>query len=274
MVKLALRILLMGGALYLGLCLLMWVGQRRLMYFPERATREEDTARARFVGLRPWLDPAGALLGWRGGEGPRILLLHGNAGKALHRAYWLPMLQDAFGQRPFELLLLEYPGYGARPGSPSQEHLLTAATQALDALWAERPEPVLVLGESLGSGVAALLAAQRPGRLRGLLLVTPLPSMREVARVHYPYFPAFLVRDAYPARAALGGLRLPLALILAERDEVIPSALGRSVSDGYAGPVRAWVEAGATHNTLHLDGKQGVLKDALGFLESPNAKNP
>lgn len=266
MVRLAIRLLLLGGAFYLSLCLLMWVGQRRLMYFPERAERGDEVGLARFLGLRPWLDSAGGLMGWRGGSGPRVLLLHGNAGKALHRAYWLPLLQEA---HPLELVLLEYPGYGSRPGSPDQAHLLAAASQALDALWAERPEPVLLLGESLGSGLATLLAAREPQRIRGLLLVTPLPSMREVARVHYPYFPGFLVRDAYSAREALGGLRLPLALIVAERDEVIPMALGRSLAEGYGGPVRVWVEAGATHNTLRLDGKGGALREALRFLDNP-----
>lgn len=261
------KVLLLGGFAYGGLCLLLWLGQRGLMYFPERARLETEILEARATGLRPWGDP---LRGWRGGTegGLRILLIHGNAGKALHRAFWIPRLREALGPVPLDVVLLEYPGYGARPGKPTQEALVVAASEALQALWEERADPVLLLGESLGSGVAALAAARHPERVRGLLMVTPLPSMRAVARVHYPFFPGFLVRDAFPAREALRDLRVPLALVLAERDEVIPLALGRTLGEGYGGPSKAWVEAGATHNTLDLGPRGGILRDALAFLEA------
>ena len=278
LLRILVKCLVLGGGLYLLLCLLLWFGQRGLMYFPERAAPGAEALEARALGLRPWVNPAGSLLGWRGGGGVRVLLCHGNAGKALHRSFWLPLLQEAYGTPPLEIILLEYPGYGARPGQPSQEQLVAAAAEALDLLWAERPEPILVLGESLGSGVAALAAAGHPERIQGLLMVTPLPSMTEVARVHYPLFPGFLVRDAYPARDALRGLHLPLALILAERDEVIPMTLGRRLGEGYAGPTQAWVEPGATHNTLRLGRREGLLREALAFLRGSadprSAKSP
>ena len=263
------RFLMWGGGLLGILCFLLWLGQRRLMYFPERATPETEALEARAAGLRLWLNAAGGFMGWRGGEsgGLRILLCHGNAGKALHRAFWVSLLQEASSTGPVEVLLLEYPGYGSRPGSPTQAHLVAAGCEALDALWAERPEPILVMGESIGSGVAALVAARRSERLRGILMVTPLPSMKAVARVHYPWLPAFLLRDTYPAQEAIQRLHVPLALILAEQDEVIPMALGRTLAGGYPGPTKEWVEGGAGHNTLRLGRKEGLLREALAFLE-------
>lgn len=263
------RFLMLGGGIFALLCLLLWMGQRGLMYFPERATPEAEALEARAAGLRPWLNASGEFMGWRGGEsgGLRILLCHGNAGKALHRGFWVSLLQEARGAGPVEVFLLEYPGYGSRPGSPTQGHLVAAASEAVDALWAERPEPLVVLGESIGSGVAALVAAGRSERLRGMLMVTPLPSMRAVAKVHYPLVPAFLLSDTYPAREAIGGLQVPLALILAEQDEVIPMALGRTLAEGYAGPTKTWVEAGAGHNTLRLGRREGLLREALTFIE-------
>jgi pimeloyl-ACP methyl ester carboxylesterase len=91
--------------------------------------------------------------------------------------------------------------------------------------------------------------------------------MKAVAKVHYPLIPAFLLRDPYPAREAIQGLHLPLALILAEQDEVIPMALGGRLAEGYTGPAKTWVEAGAGHNTLRLGGREGVLREALTFIE-------
>jgi pimeloyl-ACP methyl ester carboxylesterase len=90
---------------------------------------------------------------------------------------------------PVEVALLEYPGYGPRPGAPSQQTLVPACRAAVTLL-ARGGLPVVIVGESLGSAVAALGAAEQPDSVAGLVLVTtPLASVTAVARRHYPFLP-------------------------------------------------------------------------------------
>ena len=97
------------------------------------------------------------------GAGIPVLLLHGNAGHSLHRSYFVSRLRDAEVTAP--IFILEYPGYGARPGKPTESNLVAAAVKAIDLL----DQPVILVGESLGTGVACAAASQRPRSVRGLL---------------------------------------------------------------------------------------------------------
>jgi len=129
-----LRLLFWVCLAYAGLCLAAFLAQRRLMYFPDRSTEPESLLRASCLGLVPWRDGEGRILGWRrpstSSTCPRALLLHGNAGDALGRVGYLPLLEAA----GFEGLLLEYPGYGCRAGNPSESVLVGDAREALALL--------------------------------------------------------------------------------------------------------------------------------------------
>lgn len=177
------KLLVWGVGIYAGLCLLAFLAQRRLMYFPDHEGEPEALQRAVRVGLVPWQDGKGDLLGWRRAVRrslPRVLVLHGNAGDALGRVDYLPVLEAA----GFEGVLLEYPGYGPRVGVPSETALVADARRALRRLKEESDAPVILLGESLGSGVAVQVAAAEPGSVAGLLLPVPFARMTEVAAWH------------------------------------------------------------------------------------------
>lgn len=272
------------AGIYVALCALAFVFQRDLMYFPERAPETDMLARARRAGLEPWRDAAGRLRGWKslhpGGAAGRVLAgrvlaFHGNAGCAVQRAYLARGLQSPAVAEAWDVYLLEYPGYGARPGAPSEKVLVEAGLEALEALGAEGRPPTVLLGESLGSGVAARCAALRPGVVDGLFLVTPLTSMVEVGRVHYPYLPGFLVRDRLDAAKALEGVRAPLAVMVAERDEVIPAALGRRLVADHTGPKRLWTAPGAGHNSWDPSPGNPLWREVSTFLhEAAGAAKP
>ena len=269
-----LRLLLWSAGVLGGLGLLLYAAQRRLLYFPERQDREEAVRQARRLGLDPWLDEKGGFLGWRsahpGGRADgRLLVLHGNAGMALHRTY----LRDAF-QAPglpaaLDVFLLEYPGYGPRPGSPSEPALVAAAVEVLDRLGHGESGPLLVAGESLGSAVGALASARRPGAVAGLLLVTPLASVPAVARRHYPFLPAFLLRDRLRTDQALPRYGGPVAFLVAGRDSIVFPDLGEALYRDYPGPKRLWVDGPADHNTLDYDPSLPRWAEMLGFLLAP-----
>ena len=252
-----------------ALLLFLWLAQRRLLYFPDRSDRASAERRARSLGLEPWIDGE-TLLGWRArnpaGARGRLVVLHGNAGSALDRAYFVGAFAAAARDLPLDVYLVEYPGYGPRPGAPSQAALVAAARHAIAAARRDGPGPVLVAGESLGSGVAAVAAAEAPAEVDGLLLVTPLSSVAAVARRHYPLVPAFMLRDTYRADRALPLYAGRAAFLVAGRDEVVFADLGRALFDAYPGPKRLWLEEGATHNTL--DWRPGLARwrEMIEFL--------
>ena len=166
----------------------------------KRPISELSNRTPRGKGLLPWLDVDGNFIGWRSrqGAGIPVLLLHGNAGHSLHRSYFVSRLRDAGVAPP--IFILEYPGYGARPGTPTESNLVAAAVKAIDLL----DQPVILVGESLGTGVACGAASQRPGSVRGLLLITPFDSLIAVAKKHYPWAPVSLIlRDRYESSRAL-----------------------------------------------------------------------
>ena len=255
--------------LYAGLCLLVFAFQRRLLYFPERAGEAAALARAARLGLEPWRDGEGRLRGWRapgpGRPGARFLVLHGNAGSALDRVYY----PEALRRLGLEVSILEYPGYGARPGSPSEPSLVAAALDAVDALASSGEAPIWLLGESLGSGVAARAASLRPQAVRGLLLVTPFASLPELARHHYPVLPGFLLRDRLEPVRDLRAYRGPVAVLVAGRDEVVTAAQGRRLFEALPGPKRLWEQPNALHNTLELGPDLPMWPEVVSFLAAP-----
>lgn len=264
-----LRTLLVLAAVAAGLLLLAFLGQRRLLYFPSRYPLDEGTRAAALLGLQPWRDAAGRHLGWwaphpSGQAVARVVVLHGNAGSALDRGYLRDVLQGP-GVPALDVHLLEYPGYGAREGAPGQAVIVAAVVEAVDLLSAEGPRPVLLAGESLGSAAAALAAAERP-KVAGLLLVTPLRSVAEVARRHYPWAPAFLVRDRFDATSALTRYRGPAAFLVAGADEVTFADLGLALHADHPGPKRLWVQQGRGHNSVRYAPGDTLWREAVAGL--------
>jgi len=270
-----LRIAVLLAATLLAIAALAYLAQRRLLYFPTVSDLAASTGLARARGLEPWLDRAGRFVGWRAtpaawapdlrAPDARVLVLHGNAGAALDRTYLRDVLRGP-GLPLLEVYLLEYPGYGPRPGSPGEDSILAAAVEAIDLLGAEAP--VFLVGESLGSAAAARAAAARPG-VAGVLLVTPLASVEAVARRHYPFVPSWLVRDAFRADLALPSYGGRGAFLVAGRDEVVFADLGRALFEAYPGPKRLWEEPRATHNTLRFDPLDPRWAEVWAFLRGP-----
>jgi len=255
--------MLLSAALLVG-CM------RQLLYFPERQDPEQARIDARRLGLAPWTGEAGVFQGWRGASPPtaphaRLVVVHGNGGHALHRAHYREVIPARHGPLPVEVLLLEYPGYGPRSGTPTQATLLAACREAVAGLRREAG-PVVLVGESLGSAVAALCAAEIPEGVDGLLLVTPLASVQAVARRHYGLAPSFLLPDTWRADEALPRYRGPVGFLVAGRDEVVFADLGLELHRAYPGPKRLWVQEEAGHNTLRFERADPMWREMLDLV--------
>lgn len=281
------RILVAVAVGYLGIIVVLAALQRQMIYLPTRAPAGQLIPAATALGVAPWRDAAGDIIGWRrppagptpeaaaadrGAQArPRLLVFHGNAGFALHRKPFI----DTFGEPPgpgWDVVLCEYPGYGGRAGKPSAATLIAAGRAAFDQLRREADAPVFLMGESLGGGVACAVAAAAPDAVAGLILVTPFTSLADVAAHHYPLFPVrWLLVDRYDNRAALRHYRGPVAVVLAQHDEVVPAKLGRRLFDGYAGPKRLWIDRGAGHNSVGWGAGNSFWREVADFLTAPGA---
>lgn len=176
-------------ALYFALLFIVFLNQRSFIYHPSKGSRESLEKIAESQGFQAWQNSAGQFIGWKHfstarGEHGQVLIVHGNAGSAIDRVGIANGLQSV---EPMDIYILEYPGFGARPGSPSQQSLFQAASEAMDFLKAKGP--VYLMGESLGTGVAAYLAGTYPELIRGVLLIAPYDNLTDVAQYHMPIFP-------------------------------------------------------------------------------------
>ncbi|MEA3210041.1 MAG: uncharacterized protein QOE70_3098 [Chthoniobacter sp.] len=259
---------------WLALVLIVGVWQRSFIYFPSHAPENVLLANARDLRLEPWRDTSSAVIGWKTGARPdrppaanRMVVFHGNAGYALHRAHYIAGFEQLDAGRTWEVYVFEYPGYGARPGELGEKSFTTAALAALSALAAADPRPIYLLGESIGSGPACAIAGREPQRVAGLCLLTPFARLGDVASHHYPFLPVGLIlRDRWENVAALRGYTGRLAMRLAAEDEIIPMAQGRSLFDRFAGPKRLWIESGAHHNGLDFEPSNPWWREASDFL--------
>ena len=258
---------------YVGVAVLLFLLQRHYIYYPHRAEESELTRIARVDGLEPWRDPEGRLIGWHTASRPeaeRVLVFHGNAGYAVDRSYYAHAFAARPAGRSWQVFLLEYPGYGAREGTPGENALMQAARQALKEMRADNGPPPFVLGESLGSGVGAILAGEHPEAIAGLLLITPFPSLADVAAAHYPILPVrLLLRDRFDAAAALRSYAGPVVVLVAGRDRVVPARLGRRLYEGYDGPKRLIEQTDRDHNTLNVNPGADWWDEAFRFLLAP-----
>jgi uncharacterized protein len=145
------------------------------------------------------------------------LMLHGNGGQAADRAYALHAFDAADS-----VYVLEYPGYGQRPGRPSRRAFDAAAREGYAELRARFPgKPVCIAGESLGSGPASMLSREEPVPDK-IVLVVPFERLTDVARDHARYLPVgVLLWGSWDNIDALAGYRGPIEIFGAEKDEVI-----------------------------------------------------
>jgi pimeloyl-ACP methyl ester carboxylesterase len=168
-----------------------------------------------------------------------------------------------------ETVVFHYRGYRPSRGSPSAEALIADAPLVYDAAVKRvRPGKVIAVGFSIGSGVAATLAGTR--RLDGLILVTPFDSLREVAQSMYPWLPIGpLFAHEIDAASPLERTDVPVAIIAAQRDEIVPGARTDALKSRVRNLVFERAIAGAGHNDIYARSDfHEAMHEALDRLES------
>ena len=215
--------------------------QRWFIYVPPTYTSRHMDRLARESNLERWTNSAGEFIGMKRlsarqpAEGS-VLILYGNGSCAVNCAHYVDDIQNVAA---LDVFILEYPGYGDRSGSPSQKSLTRAAADGLEALPTNKP--VYLVGESLGSGVAAHLAGARPDKIAGAILLSPFDSLTDVAQYHMPVFPVHLIlMDRFSSGEDLRRYHGPVGMTVDGCDQVVPEKFGLRLFDGYHGPKWIW----------------------------------
>ena len=260
-----------GAAVYVGLALYLYVFQARYVYFPDLPSRQVEATPAdiglAFQALTLSTADGEALAGWfipapaaRG----TLLYLHGNGGNIGHRLDQI----EVFHRLGLNVLIIDYRGYGASSGKPSEEGTYQDALAAWNYLTQEKrlaPERVVVFGESLGGSVAAWLAARQPPA--GLVIYASFTSVPEMAQALYPMFPASrLARYRYDTRAALRGVNCPVLILHSPEDEIIPFSHGQALLAAAREPKRL-VELRGGHNDALEVGREVYTREIGAFLQ-------
>lgn len=167
-----------------------------------------------------------------------------------------------------DVVVFHYRGYRPSTGKPSAKALLADAPLVFDAAVARvRPDRTVAVGFSIGTGVAASLAKRRD--LAGLILVTPFDSLKKAAGDLYPWLPLGLFFEhEMNVSEALDGSRVPVAIVGAERDEIIPPKRTNALRDQVPNLVFDRTISRAGHNDIYARSDfQEAMDEALAKLE-------
>lgn len=198
-------------------------------------------------------------------NGYTVLHLHGNAGNIAHRLGLL----EFFHELGFATLIIDYRGYGESSCSASESGVYRDAAAAWDHLEAVRglaPEEIILHGHSLGAAIAAYQATQ--AQPAALALEGGFTSLPELAGDLYWWIPGarLLVRMAFDTQAHLRTLCVPVLLLHAEDDRIVPQRHAKALQDAAPsaiGPV--WLHGGHNDALYQADNRRRYA-DALGDL--------
>lgn len=238
---------------YLLVCAYMYAQQGRLMYHPEQhavapllqavsglpAGSGVDVQRHAIV-VEPNLQPSKGT----------VIFFHGNSGNAWkYLAY-----HQQFNAMGYRMVLAEYPGFGWRSGQPNEQQIVNEGV-ALYEHWRRstpQDQPVMLVGKSLGTGVATQVAARASMPPSKVVLLTPFTSITEVASQKYWMLPvAWLLKDHFASDQHLHHYTGPVSILVAGQDEVIGSATGLKLlaQAKSRGPADLMMKTEANHNS-------------------------
>ena len=230
---------------YFALLALLYFQQDSLLFYPrpELPSTEWAPYRIEFsrdeITLRGWFIPspgANATVVYYGGNGEEL-------SRAINR---IRRIGD------FNFLLVNYRGYGASDGQPGEAAMKDDARFILDTMVREGMIEIgstHVVGRSLGTGIAAWLAARYD--FASVVLLTPYDSIASIAADLYPFFPVrALIRNPFNAVEDAGDIDEPVLIIKAERDSIVPHVHTARFADALPAPPEFFTVPGTTHNRL------------------------
>jgi uncharacterized protein len=252
---------------YVATVSLIFLMQRRLLYFPDLRTPSGETLQRE--GLKFWPQPENyrALISTAPPPRPKgtVIVFHGNASLAAERGFYLRALE----RLGYRVVLVEYPGYGGRHGKLSETAFVADAKQTVRLAHEAFGGPVFIWGESLGSGVATAVAADTSLPIAGLVLITPFDSVSALAQTLYWFLPArWLVWDKFDSVTNLQSFAGPVAVFLAGSDNMVPKQHTMDLYDSLIGPKKLWCFENASHTGWPAGPDESWWREAMEFVSA------
>lgn len=251
---------------YAILCIAIFVFQRKLLYLPDKQFISEKLALS--SNLIYWQSDQKDFQGFISSKKEdkakkTIIVFHGNAGSAYDRSFYV----NALSNKNLRVILAEYPGYGGRAGKPSEKVLVNDALKTIKLAYQKYKTPLFIWGESLGAAVTSAVVKKARVPIQGLVLFLPWDSLANVAQTHYWYLPArWLVLDKYKSIENLKEFKGNIAVVLAQKDEVIPIKHGKKLYDSIRTNKKLWVFENSRHNNVPIGPNQAWLTEVIEFI--------
>jgi fermentation-respiration switch protein FrsA (DUF1100 family) len=252
--------------LYAAALVLLYTGQRDMLFVRGRQARAPDPqyqvrtlAERDGTRLTVWQAPPARR------DAPVIVFFYGNAGTLSDFA----RIGETFLGQGYGVVLASYRGYSGNSGSPSEAGLMTDARAVLAAL-ATGHGPVILWGQSLGTGVAARMAAEGRGAL--LILQSPYTSVADVAARRFPVFPVhWLMTDPFDTASLLPKIAVPVLIMSGTVDRTVPFDMGETLA-GRFGTRATFVPFAGEGHELSEAGVQAVAAKWLQAHMSVTAR--
>jgi uncharacterized protein len=246
--------------------------QQKLLYYPSTFMPSKEALTA--DNIQRWPSNVGDYKGFVSAAESNhvmgtVIVFHGNAGTATDRTYYIKALVTL----GYRVILAEYPGYGARVGKLGEESFVRDAKETVYDAYKHYGGPLFLLGESLGCGVAAAVAKEPPVTIDGILLITPWDTLLSVANSKFSWLPLrFFMKDKYDNTSNLKGYQGRIAIVGAEKDEIIPMRHAFALYQSLPGRKAMWLVKGAGHNDWQMIVDKPWWQEIMDFLggKSPN----
>ncbi|MBI5196357.1 MAG: alpha/beta hydrolase [Nitrospirae bacterium] len=252
-----LRIIAVVSSVLAAVTILLYFLQEKLIFYPQHISRETANhitsafKNVREITIRT--QDGTRLHGWflknSSGKISKLLFYFGgNAEEVSYMVYELQRYKD------WSAVLVNYRGYGMSEGAPAEKKLCSDTLEIYD-YFLKKPDidnpKIAVMGRSLGSGVAVYLARNR--KADGVILVSPFDSLASVGKGIFPFLPIRLIlRHKFDSAVLAPKINLPLLVVTASDDKVVPPSHSKKLSEKWGGKVNAIEIKGEDHNSVSL----------------------
>ena len=249
---------------YIALLGMMYVFQRKLIYFPLKTRPFLGNLTRIYTEVQTQTENHLVLTHWYAKRGrPYVVVLHGNAGNIEGRAYKFNFLVD----EGYSVLLVSYRGYGDNPGQPTEQNLISDSALALEWLFKKEgisSKEVILFGESLGSGVAIALAVQYS--VKGLIFDGAFSSIVELGQSTYPFFPIrWMLKDTWDSIIRIRKVKSPILFIHSKKDAVVPFRFAQRLFQEANEPKKhIWLEHSGHNDNLEIE---AVRQSIIDFIQ-------
>jgi hypothetical protein len=240
--------------IYIGICALLYFNQDDLLFHPKPITREEVAkilnANTDFDTLSFVMKDGNKTCGYINKDStskklPLVIYFGGNAEEVSHVADYKYYLQNTI------IALMNYRSFGLSQGVISQKNMFSDALEIYDKL-ITNPEidsnNVIIIGRSIGTGVATYLSSQR--KTKATILITPFENMIDVAQEKYPFVPiGLLIKHPFKSNEYAKSITTPVLALISKKDQIIPPIHAYNLLNDWKGKT-SFLEVDEDHNSI------------------------